>query len=37
MDTKQLDEALSKLFVDEGARIVFWNDPEHELIDFTSQ
>jgi hypothetical protein len=37
MDTKQLNEALSKLFVDEGARIVFWNDPEHEFIDFTSQ
>jgi uncharacterized protein (TIGR02687 family) len=34
MDTKQLNDALSKLFVDEGERIVFWNDPEHEFIDF---
>ena len=37
MDTKQLNEALAKLFVDEGARIVFWNDPEHEFIDFMNR
>ena len=37
MDTKQLNDALSKLFVDEGERIVFWNDPEHEFIDFMNR
>src|SRR5262249_10287289 len=34
MDTKQLDDALARLFVDEGARIVFWHDPEQEFLDF---
>jgi hypothetical protein len=34
MDTKQLNDVLAKLFVDEEERIVFWNDPEHEFIDF---
>jgi uncharacterized protein (TIGR02687 family) len=37
MDTKQLNEALAKLFVDEGERIVFWHDPEKEFLDFMSQ
>ena len=34
MDTKQLDDALTRLFVDDGERIVFWHDPEHEFLDF---
>src|SRR5713101_10035761 len=37
MDTKQLDDALARLFVDEGARIVFWHDPAHEFIDFMNR
>jgi hypothetical protein len=37
MDSKQLNEALAKLFVDKGERIVFWNDPEHEFIDFMNR
>lgn len=31
MDTKQLNEALSKIYDDEYARIVFWNDPQQEF------
>ena len=34
MDTKQLDDALIRLFVDDGERIVFWHDPAHEFLDF---
>src|SRR5262245_60749593 len=34
MDTKQLDDALTRLFVDDGERIVFWHDPAHEFLDF---
>jgi uncharacterized protein (TIGR02687 family) len=37
MDTKQLNDALAKLFVDAGARIVFWHDPAHEFIDFMNR
>lgn len=37
MDTKQLNEALAKFFVDEEERVVFWNDPEHEFIDFMNR
>lgn len=31
MDTKQLNEALSKIYGEEDARIVFWNDPQQEF------
>ncbi|WP_417377378.1 BREX-1 system phosphatase PglZ type A [Gimesia maris] len=31
MDTKQLTEALNKVFVEEQQRIVFWNDPQQEF------
>ena len=31
MDTKQLNEALNKIFVEEDERIVFWNDPQQEF------
>jgi uncharacterized protein (TIGR02687 family) len=34
MDTKQLDDALTRLFVDDGERIVFWHDPACEFLDF---
>jgi uncharacterized protein (TIGR02687 family) len=37
MDTKQLNDALAKLFVDAGERIVFWHDPAHEFIDFMNR
>ncbi len=37
MDTKQLNDALAKLFVAEGERIVFWHDPAHEFIDFMNR
>src|SRR5215813_11363829 len=37
MDTKQLDDALAKLFLDEGARIVFWHDPAQEFTDFITR
>lgn len=31
MDTKQLNDALKRIFVEEGQRIVFWNDPDQEF------
>lgn len=31
MDTKQLNEALSKIYSEEHQRIVFWNDPQQEF------
>ncbi len=31
MDTKQLTEALTKVYDEESARIVFWNDPQQEF------
>lgn len=34
MDNKQLNDAMSRLFVDEAARIVFWHDPDQEFGDF---
>ena len=37
MDTKQLNDALAKLFVDAGERIVFWHDPTHEFVDFMNR
>lgn len=36
MDTKQLINALSRLFVEEAVRIVFWHDPEREFFDFVN-
>lgn len=32
MDTKQLNDALDRLFKDEGQRVVFWNDPDKEFV-----
>src|SRR4030095_7969660 len=37
MDIKQLNDALAKLFVDAGERIVFWHDPAHEFVDFMNR
>ncbi len=31
MDTAKIESALSKLFHEDGQRIVFWNDPDHEF------
>lgn len=32
MDTQQLTEALTKIYDEEAARIVFWNDPQQEFL-----
>ncbi len=32
MDLTQLNDALGKVFAEENARIVFWNDPEQEFV-----
>ncbi len=31
MDTRQIHDALGRIYTDEGARIVFWNDPDKEF------
>ncbi len=31
MDMHQINDALDRIFNEEGARIVFWNDPEREF------
>jgi hypothetical protein len=36
-DLNQINTALKRLFVDEGQRIVFWNDPEMEFQSTLSQ
>ena len=33
MDVSQLNEALNKVFAEENARIVFWNDPDQEFLE----
>jgi uncharacterized protein (TIGR02687 family) len=37
MDTKQLTDSLERLFVEEGERIVFWNDPDQEFLGYMNQ
>ncbi len=37
MDTKQVNDALEKLFLEEDQRIVFWNDPDKEFADYMSE
>jgi len=37
MDTKQVNDALEKLFREEDERIVFWNDPDKEFADYVSE
>lgn len=36
MEVGQVKETLTKIFVDEEQRIVFWNDPEREFIDLVA-
>lgn len=36
MDMTQLNEALSNIYVEEHARIVFWNDPQQEFDEMLS-
>jgi hypothetical protein len=36
-DTNQLNDALARLFLDAGERIVFWHDPAHEFVDFMNR
>ncbi len=31
MDTRQIHDALDRMYKEEGARIVFWNDPDNEF------
>lgn len=31
MDTRQIHDALNRMYEEEGARIVFWNDPDKEF------
>jgi len=33
-DLNQVTNALDHIFQEEGCRIVFWNDPEREFLDF---
>jgi outer membrane receptor protein involved in Fe transport len=33
METKQITAALTRLFTDEGQRLVFWNDPGQEFVE----
>ncbi len=37
MDTKQLNDALNRLFFEEEERIVFWHDPQREFTDVVSE
>ena len=34
MKAEQVDQALSQKFVTEGARLVFWHDPNGEFVDY---
>ena len=31
MDTRQIHDTLNRMYKEEGARIVFWNDPDKEF------
>jgi uncharacterized protein (TIGR02687 family) len=33
MDTKQINDALDRIFHEKDARIVFWNDPERDFLN----
>lgn len=37
MDTRLLEDALARLFIDEGQRLVFWHDPDGEFVDFMNR
>lgn len=36
-DLNQINDALDRIFNEEGKRIVFWNDPEREFLDFMNR
>src|SRR5712692_3299199 len=36
-DLNQINDALDRIFNEEGKRIVFWNDPEQEFLDFMNR
>ena len=31
MDTRQIHDTLDRIYMEEGDRIVFWNDPDKEF------
>ena len=31
MDTRQIHDTLNRMYKEEGARIIFWNDPDNEF------
>ena len=33
METKQINDVLDRIFHEEGARIVVWNDPDQEFLN----
>lgn len=33
-DERQINDALGRIFKEEGVRIVFWNDPNKEFLDY---
>lgn len=33
-DERQINDALGRIFKEEGSRIVFWNDPDKEFLDY---
>ncbi len=37
MDTKQLNDALNRRFIEEEERIVFWHDPQREFTDVVAE
>lgn len=37
MTSDQITSALTKIFEQDGRRIVFWNDADQEFGDFTSK
>ena len=37
MDAKQINDALDRIFNQDNERIVFWNDPEGEFLDFVNR
>jgi uncharacterized protein (TIGR02687 family) len=36
MKADQIDQALRQKFIDEGERLVFWNDPERDFVDYVA-
>ena len=36
MNNSQIENALARLFDEEGHRIVFWNDPDQEFVNLVN-